>query len=117
MRFVVPLALLALATPAAAQPWKLERNLAPGTRLRVDEATRTETKLRYTQAGAAAVGDQQVEAWERRYVEEIRSAQPEVLHRSYEVSMRAKHRLQADAPPTQTSVHGRGVIIAGLEWR
>lgn len=118
MRFVLlTLGALALATPAAAQPWKLERKLVPGTRVRVDEVTRLEHKARYQQAGAASVGEAEVQLWERRYVEEVRSAQPDVLRRAYQLSMRAKHRPGAEVPPNQTSVHGKGVIVAGLEMR
>lgn len=114
---LLALALLAAATPAAAQPWRLERRFAPGTRVRVDEVTRTEHRGRYQQAGAAATGEAEVQLWERRYVEEVRSAQPEVLHRAYEASTRAKHHPQAAPNPERTSLHGKGVLVSGLELR
>lgn len=108
--------LLALASPAAAQPWTLERKLIPGARARVDEVTRTEFRMRYTTRGAN-VGDSQVETFERRYVEEVRAAQPETLHRAYELSQRAKHHPQETPNPERTSLHGRGAIVSGLEQR
>lgn len=107
---------LALAAPAAAQPWTIERKLVPGARARVDEVTRTEYSIRY-QARGAAVGDAQVETFERRYVEEVRAVQPEALHRAYEHSTRAKHHPKAAPNPERTSLHGRGVIVSGLEQR
>ncbi len=117
-RLLVPAGLLALAlaAPASAQPWTLERKLVPGARARVDEVTRTEYSSRY-QARGAAVGDAQVETFERRYVEEVRAAQPEALHRAYEHSTRAKHHPKAAPNPERTSLHGRGVIVSGLEQR
>lgn len=108
--------LLALATPAAAQPWTLERKLVPGARARVDEVTRTEFRMRFTTRGAN-VGDTQVENFERRYVEEVRAAQPETLHRAYELSQRAKHHPQQPPNMERTSLHGRGAIVSGLEQR
>lgn len=117
MRFAtLGLVLLALATPAAAQPWTLERKLEVGARAQVDEVTRTEYRARY-QGRGAAVGDAQVETFERRYVEEVRGARPEALHRAYERSTRAKHHPQGAANPERTSLHGRGVIVSGLEQR
>jgi hypothetical protein len=109
-------ALLALAAPAAAQPWTLQRRVTPGSRARVEETTRTEYRARY-QARGANVGDATLELWERRYVEEARAAQPETLHRAFELSQRDKRHPQAAPNPTQTSMHGRGVIVAGLEQR
>lgn len=113
---VSTLAALLLATPATAQPWTIERKLTPGARARVDEVTRTEFSVRY-QARGAAVGDAQVETFERRYVEEVRAAQPETLHRSYEHATRAKHHPKAPPNPERTSLFGRGVIVSGLEQR
>jgi hypothetical protein len=113
---LLALPLLALATPAAAQPWTLERKLIPGARARVDEVTRTEFRMRYTTRGAN-VGDTSLETFERRYVEEVRAAQPETLHRAYELSQRAKHHPQAAPNPERTSLHGRGAIVSGLEMR
>lgn len=119
MRFTLAascLVSLALASPAVAQPWTLERKLTPGARARVEEVTRTEATIRF-QARTAAVGDAQVETFERRYVEEVRSAQPETLHRQYEHATRAKHHPKAEPNPERTSVHGRGVIVSGLDQR
>lgn len=116
MRILSLIALLALAAPAAAQPWTLQRRLAPGARARVDETTRTEYRARYQTRGAN-VGDATLEVYERRYVEEVRAAQPETLHRAFELSQREKRHPQAAPNPERTSVHGRGVIVAGLDQR
>jgi hypothetical protein len=117
-RSVLALTLL-LALPAAAQqgPVELVRRLVPGARAKVVETSRIELKAFY-QARGAAVGDTEVSAVERRYTEEVRTAQPELLHRSYELSQRVKHRLQATPPaPERTSLHGRALLVAGLELK
>lgn len=114
----LPLAiLLALgATPAvlAQSQVTLARPLAPGARARVSEGLRTELRWLYKDRGSA-VGDGEVAVVERRYVEEVRAAQPELLHRAFEHSTRAKGR--QDPKPERTSLHGRGVLVAGLEQR
>lgn len=112
-------ALLLLAVPAAAQQGQVElvRRLAPGARARVVETSRVELKAHY-QARGAAVGETEVSTVERRYTEEVRTAQPELLHRAYELSQRTKHRLQATPPaPERTSLHGRALLVSGLELK
>jgi hypothetical protein len=114
----LPVALVAagLAPEVLAQSQvTLARTLAPGARAKVTEGLRTELRWLYKDRGSA-VGDGEVATVERRYVEEVRTAQPELLHRAFELSTRAKARSQ-DPKPERTSLHGRGVLVAGLEQK
>jgi hypothetical protein len=115
---VASASLLAASTALAqpAPPWTIERKLVPGARLQVNESTRIEVRSMW-RARAAAQGDASVDLFERRYVEEVRTAQPELVYRAVESSTRDKRRPQADANPERTSIHGRGVLVAGLDQR
>lgn len=105
-----------LLAAARAQPWTFERRLAPGTRARVDELHESVLRLQW-KGRDGAVGDEEVNTVERRFVEEVRATTPLVLHRQFELSQRAKRRPKAEAEPLKTSLHGRGVLVAGHELK
>lgn len=117
---VLPLFLLSLpALPAlAGDAVPLQRKLVVGSRARVQERTRSELQTLIKTRGAA-VGEAEVTEVARRYVEEVRSARPDLLWREYELSTRAKARRGGPLPdpPERTSLHGRATLVSGLEQK
>src|SRR5690606_16614334 len=65
----------------------------------------------------AKVGDVKTTEVLRVYTEEVRRAEPELLVRTFERSTRSEHHPQAAADPVNTSLHGRRLLVAGLERR
>jgi hypothetical protein len=110
------LASLLLLSPAlGGDVVTLERKLVTGARARVQERWRAEVQSLYRGKGAA-VGDSEVTEVVRRYLEEVRTAQPEGLWREFELSTRAKAKRGAPLPEGErTSLHGRAVLVSGLE--
>lgn len=112
---VLPLACAAALSAGDAVP--LERKSTPGARARVQERTRSEVAIRFKNR-EAAVGESEVTEVVRRYLEEVRAAQPETLWREYELSTRAKARRGSPLPePERTSYNGRAVLVSGLEQK
>lgn len=101
-----------VVAPAAAQT-TLEAKPAVGARKEVVETTSSVLERQW-KAKHAKVGDAEAVDLERRYTEEVKSAQPEVLLREYGVSTRAKHHPQEAPDPVRTSLHGRRVRVVGL---
>lgn len=104
------------AVAQAGDPVPLARKLEVGARLRVEERSRSETQIMFRGKGAS-VGETEVSEVVRRYQEEVRTVQPEGLWREYELSTRAKARRGAPLEPERTSLHGRAVLISGLEMK
>lgn len=108
---------LIAAASRAGEPVPLARKLEVGARVRVDERARTETQVLVRGKGAS-VGESEVSELTRRYLEEVRTARPEGLWREFELSTRAKARRGAPLPePERTSLHGRAVVLSGLEMK
>jgi hypothetical protein len=110
---IAALSLLLLPATAGAQT-VLERTVAEGRRLQVEERRVSDLVVAMAARGAR-VGNAERSEVVRVYTQETRTAQPEVLFRHYEQSLRDKRHPQAEPAPERTSLHGRDVLVAGLE--
>lgn len=113
-----PLVLLLALPVLAGESVPLQRKLSVGSRAKVTERTRTELQVMARGRGSS-VGETEVSEVVRRYLEEVRTSKPEGLWREYELSTRAKARRGAPLPdpPERTSIHGRAVLVSGLEQK
>jgi hypothetical protein len=110
-------ALLLLAGPVqAGDSFTLERKLAKGTRLKVTDHRESEMQQMWT-ARHTKVGNVEATITHHRYIEEVRNPQPEVFWRDYEESTRSKHHPQDKPNPVNTSLHGRRILVIGLELK
>lgn len=99
---------------AAGESVPLRRVAQAGQRAEVSEEQRFELTYRY-KGQDAAVGAAERVVHTRRYTEEVRRPQPLVLVRDYTQSERSEAKAGAEPVTQQTSVHGRKVLVTGLE--
>lgn len=113
---LVPLLAALLAPAAAAQTHTLERVLRVGDRARIEITSASELEMIWD-GPHARVGGAELNRVEHRYLEECRSAEPERHWREYERSIRTKRKRGEEGGPVRTSLHGRAVLVSGLELR
>jgi hypothetical protein len=107
--------LLALAgSSAAADSYSLERKLAKGSKLKVEER-RTGVAQLIWQTRNAKVGGAEETITFHRYIEEVRTKQPLVLWREYDESTRSKHKPKETPRPIKTSLHKQRVLVYGQQ--
>lgn len=92
----------------------LRRTAQAGQRAEVSEEQRLELSYRF-KGQDAAVGAAERAVITRRYTEEVRRPQPLVLVRDYSQSERSESKAGAEPTTQQTSLHGRKVLVTGLD--